>query len=336
MGDIPNNQMAAVGGIIVGLIFGMVSLKGDFCLRSAIISNSTLEQGKQILIWIIALITSVIGVYYLKTQSLFTFIGSSYRMESFNPVAILLGGFVFGIGMTMTRGCLGRHLVLGGKGNIRSWIVLLVAGLSAYATHAGILSGFRIYLEDILPIPLQQENFQIYVLIVILLIILAVGLFFSKAIVANLLHPSTILIAMVIGFCVIAGFWITEIWLYDEMDLIPVSSIRFNLPLGEAIFYLLTFNESSINFNMAVIAGVPLGSFIIALLTQKLELTGFESPSDILRYLLGGLLMGFGGVLTLGCAIGQGISGLSTLSVTSFFAIFSIVLGCLFTHRYWR
>ena len=87
-----------------------------------------------------------------------------------------------------------------------------------------------------------------------------------------------------------------------------------------------------------ILIGIVLGSLAYALASRTFRWEGFAGPEDTANHVIGGILMGFGGVTALGCTIGQGLSGISTLALGSVLAFFAIVAGSAATMKwqYWR
>ncbi len=120
---------------------------------------------------------------------------------------------------------------------------------------------------------------------------------------------------------------------FDDFDPVRFESYTFVAPTGESLMYLLTFTGSTISFGVAAVFGVILGSFLYVVLTGKFRLETFSDGGDMVRHLLGGVAMGFGGVLALGCTIGQGVTGMSTLALGSLLSLASIVFGSALTMK---
>jgi hypothetical protein len=132
---------------------------------------------------------------------------------------------------------------------------------------------------------------------------------------------------VVIGLCAVAGWFVTGVLAVDEFNPVQLASITFVAPAGESLQYLMTFTGSSINFGIAVVGGVIVGGFLMAVATGTFRVESFIDRQDLTRHLGGAMLMGSGGVLALGCTIGQGISGMSTLALGSMIAWLSILGG---------
>jgi uncharacterized membrane protein YedE/YeeE len=143
-----------------------------------------------------------------------------------------------------------------------------------------------------------------------------------------------LLSGIIIGLLIPAGWFITGNLGRDDFDPAPVASFTFIAPMGDTLSYLMTYTGASINFGIAAVLGVVAGSFLMAVATRSFRVEGFTSVEDMVRTLTGAALMGVGGVLALGCTIGQGLSGVSTLAAGSFVALGSIMIGGYYGVKY--
>jgi hypothetical protein len=142
-----------------------------------------------------------------------------------------------------------------------------------------------------------------------------------------------ILAGVAIGLIISAGWYVTGVVGFDDFDPVRLESYTFIAPIGQGLMYLQTFTGSTINFGIAAVAGVILGSFLYVIFTGKFRLETFSDRGDMIRHMLGGVFMGFGGVLALGCTIGQGVTGMSTLALGSLLSLVSIVFGSALTMK---
>jgi hypothetical protein len=242
----------------------------------------------------------------------------------------LLGGLMFGVGMVLTGGCGTRMLVLAGGGNLRSVVVFVVFGFVAYATIRGILAPARAAMMAASSINLAKQTLPLAVGGVVLLAALAFVLW--RRVPAKHLVGGAL-----IGLLVPLGYLVTGVLGGDEFEPTTVESINVTRGGGDALIYLLTWTGSKINFGIAFVGGVPVGAAIVALVQRDFELVGFEHPADMLRYALGGALMGAGGVLALGCTVGNGLTGIASLAPTSFIALPAMVLAAAAAMKWrWR
>ena len=143
----------------------------------------------------------------------------------------------------------------------------------------------------------------------------------------------SILAGVTIGLIIPAGWYVTGVVGFDDFDPVRLESYTFIAPAGESLMYLMTFTGSTIDFGVAAVGGVILGSFLYAITTGRFRLETFTDRADMLRHIYGGIAMGFGGVLALGCTIGQGITGMSTLALGSLLTLVSIIAGSVVTMR---
>jgi len=130
------------------------------------------------------------------------------------------------------------------------------------------------------------------------------------------------------------AWYVTGVIGFDDFEPTPLASFTFVAPVGESIQYLMTFTGSTINFGIAVIGGIIIGSFIAAKSSGEFRVEAFTDADDMVRHMVGGSIMGIGGVMALGCTVGQGITGMSTLAIGSVLALLSILFGGYFGMKY--
>ena len=214
-------------------------------------------------------------------------------------------------------------------------------GIVAYMTLRGLIALARVQLEsatniDLKARGLQNQNIGVMAGAVFGLKDGAARAAAAVAVAAALLvfcfkdaafrrSATNIAAGLVIGLAVVAGWVVTGVIAADEFNPVPLASITFVSPVGESLQYLMTFTGSTINFGIAVVGGVIAGSFLMAMATGTFQIESFADRNDLVRHLSGATLMGAGGVLALGCTIGQGITGMSTLALGSMIAWLSII-----------
>jgi uncharacterized membrane protein YedE/YeeE len=242
----------------------------------------------------------------------------------------LLGGAMFGVGMTLTGGCGTRLLVLSAGGNLRSVVSFLIFAFVAYATIRGVLAPARAQLSNVTTIVLAKQTLP-----------LAVGAIFvavALAFIAWRRAPVRDVIAgVLIGLLVPAGYLATGVLGADDFEPVAVESVNVTRGGGDALVYLLTFTGAKLNFGIAFVAGIFVGALVVVGLRRDFRLVGFDKPADMLRYAGGAALMGAGGVLALGCTVGNGLTGVASLAPTSFVAVPAMVLAAAATMKWrWR
>ena len=335
-----------LGAVAIGLIYGFTARLSGFCLRSAIIEAAERRAGLQTVTWLVAFALALLGTQAAAASGLIDLTGNLYVVTNLTWLSLVIGGLAFGFGMVLTRGCGGRHLVLAAGGNLRSWIVLLVLGLTAYMTLRGLLALPRTAIEEFAVIANEGGDISLGALAaaagygdagtVSLLVAVAVAAV-CLITALRLRGPYSMLRAwvpgIVIGLLIPAGWYVTGVLGFDDFEPTSPVSISFTSPVANSIQYLMTFTGDEADFGIAVVGLTIVGAFIAALFSGSFKLEGFDTPGHMLRYIGGAALMGFGGILALGCTVGAGLTGVSTLSLASIIALVSIVAGGTIGHR---
>ena len=329
-----NVQLVLWSGLAIGLLFGAVGQTTGFCLHRGLVQQFQGQQAVKLRSFALALLVAIAGTQWLAASNLVDLTKSIYWMPAFSWVLIPLGGVLFGFGMTLTNGCSARALVLMGQGNLRSVVVLLCLGVSAYATLTGILAPLRNMVSEFTRFTpsawlefFAAPNREFAIVLVIALAIFS----FWKA--TLLKHPKDLVGGTVIGLLVVAGWYATGVIGFDDFDPVPLESITFVAPVGASIQYLMIATGVNVGFDVLMVGGVLVGSCVSALLSRRFAWQGFESVSQMRRYMLGGILMGIGGALAMGCSVGQGLTGMSTLAPASVLALLGILAGSFLAQK---
>jgi len=335
---------------LVGIVFGAVVNKTNFCTMGAVSDWINMGNKGRLRAWFLAIGIATLITQVLQFKGIIDLGEAIYLTPNFGWLGSLLGGFLFGVGMTLASGCANRTLVRVGGGNLKSLVVMMVIGLTAYMTMRGLFSMFRINVIELTNINLADYGIAdqgIGTLIGsvlglerpalvrgIVAVIMGAGLIIF-AIKGNELKRNfdNMLAGVSLGLIIPAGWYITGVVGLDDFEPLRLESYTFTGPTADSLMYLETFSGSTISFGVAAVFGVILGSFLYAVLSGKFRLETFISQGDMIRHMLGGVLMGFGGVLALGCTIGQGITGMSTLALGSLFALVSIIFGSALTMK---
>jgi len=337
-------------GFAIGIVFGAVANKTNFCTMGAVSDWVNIGSKDRLRAWFLAIGVAILVTRFMGARGLIDVDQAIYRTPNFGWLGHILGGFLFGVGMTLASGCGQRTLVRLGGGNLKSLVVVLLLGISAYMTMRGLLALVRVNVIEVSNINLASSdiaNQGIDTLVGvatgmgnsstitwIVAIVLGLGLiafaFASKTFRSSF---DNILAGVVIGLIIPAGWYVTGVLGFDDFDPVRFESYTFIAPTGESLMYLLTFTGSTINFGVAAVLGVILGSFLYVVSTGKFRLETFTDRGDMLRHIFGGIAMGFGGVLALGCTIGQGVTGMSTLALGSLLSLISIIFGSALTMK---
>jgi uncharacterized membrane protein YedE/YeeE len=330
-------NIVVYAGLLIGIAYGAVGLLSGFCLMSSL--RGWWAQGDSRLIRSYALALGVaVAVTQLLAAGGTVDLGKSiYLQPSFSAPLMFFGGLLFGYGMVLSNGCGSRALVLLGRGNLRSFVVVVVLGIAAEMTLKGLLAPARIAMLQ------ASQAAPKIISLPALLSISGIGETFARTLAASVLSGALIIFAfahapfrrswgqvaagIAVGFLVAAGWYATGYLGADDFNPTPVTSLTFIAPIAEALQYVMLSTGSTLNFGIATVGGVFAGSLVTALLTGRFHWEGYQSPRHMLRSAGGAALMGAGGVMAFGCSIGQGLTGLSTLALASFVAVAGILLG---------
>jgi uncharacterized membrane protein YedE/YeeE len=355
----------------VALVMGAVVNKTNFCTMGAVSDWINMDDTGRLRAWLFAMAIATLGVAVLEWTGRITLPGDSfppYRTASFGWLRYLAGGFLFGVGMTLASGCGNKTLVRVGGGNLKSIVVLAIASIMAYLMlwtpfyeklfHPWVsattidLSAHGMNSQQLGTIVLGFAGAQASPAVNAgIALAFATVLFFVvfrsaefRGNVDNWLGGGVVGLAVLIGWYVTGGP-MGQAWKeYAEFatnvpSRVQVQSYTFISPMGDAVRYLLDPAKFTlINFGVAALAGVILGSFIYALLTRSFRIEWFVSGRDFLNHAVGAVLMGVGGVLSMGCTVGQAITGMSTMALGSILTFLAIVAGAAGTmkYQYWR
>ena len=350
--------------IVFGLavLMGAVANKTNFCTMGAVSDWVNMDDTGRLRAWLLAMAVAIVGVTVLEAAGK-AVVGTDtfppYRTANFAWLRYVLGGLLFGVGMTLASGCGNKTLVRIGGGNLKSVVVLLIAGACAYAmlwtdfydTAFGAMvsattvnlanSGFKSQsLGDLTGV----GNTIAGAVVALALIGYA---FASKDFRAS---RDNILAGIVIGAIVIGGWYVTggdlgvkwKEWaeFADTKPLrVETQSYTFISAMGDAARYVMKPTDFSlVNFGIVALAGVVLGSLLWALVSRSFRFEWFKSIGDFVNHAIGAVLMGIGGVLAMGCTVGQAITGVSTLALGSILTFIAIVAGCAATmkYQYWK
>jgi len=362
----------------IALVMGAVANKTNFCTMGAVSDMVNIGDKNRLRAWALAIAIAILGVTLMQAVGKVSFDSTfpPYRGTSFIWFENVLGGFLFGIGMTLGSGCGNKTLVRAGGGNIKSVMVFAIIAVIAYfmvnpfpgtdkTLYSELFLGWIKVFAIQLPVPqdvgalISRENPATARLWSGLILAGAVLFFVWKS--ADFRKSfDNILGGLVVGLAVVGGWYISsgiftiaadgekytllsyvQNWAFltdapgkpleAPMNL---QSYTFINPMGQALGYVSSgFPKSLLTFGVVTVAGIVLGSFLWALISKSFRIEWFASFGDFANHFVGGVLMGFGGVLGLGCTIGQGITGVSTLALGSILCLGSIVFGSALTMK---
>lgn len=369
--DLTTTQQVLLGGLGLAVIMGAVVNKTNFCTMGAVSDWVNIGDTGRIRAWMFAIAIAIAGVLILQWTGQADMSTVASNSTSFPPYLTpslawpryLVGGFLFGVGMTLGSGCGNKTMVRIGGGNIKSFFVFAMMGFGAYLMMYTNF-GYHVFLKWMIPAFIDVSSFgasnqgigsiiaAIFGFHSQALTGSAVGILVSLALVIWALKSKdfrgswdNILGGLVVGLVVVGGWWLTagpigQHWMSDIqfMDTPPAApgsqSFTFVSPSGQVFYFLSAgLKYKLLTFGMMVAIGVVIGSFLYALFTRKLRIEWFSSFTDFIRHIAGGFLMGVGGVLGMGCTIGQGVTGVSTLALGSYMTLVSIIFGSALTMK---
>ncbi len=339
--SISDTALVALIGALGGMVLGLAARLGRFCTLGAI--EDLLYQGNSVRMrmWVLAIGVAVIGNFTLIGFGWLDPAQTIYLAFAFNPLAAVLGGLTFGYGMALAGNCGFGTLARLGGGDLRSFVIVLVMGISAYVALSGPLAGLRVTLFPTPPVEGDLPGIAHLISETLDLPLAATGLITGTALVLAALlkaemraKPKAIFWGALVGLAITSG-WAGSQWVASNgFTPVPVESHTFSAPLGDTILYLMTASGSSLNFGVGSVAGVLLGAFIGSRINGQFRWEACEDHRELRRQILGGVLMGVGAVLAFGCTIGQGISAFSVLAWSAPVTMLSIIAGCAFGLRH--
>lgn len=361
-----------IGGFLLAFILGIVANKTDFCTMGAVSDWVNMGDKNRFRAWVLAIAVAIIGVMAMEwvavtDMSLTTSNETSnppYRTPNFVWLRYIVGGIIFGVGMTLASGCGNKTLLRLGAGNIKSIFVL--AAVTIGATLMIFTNfGFDVFLQWMNPVGWDVSEMGATgqdlgsvvhalsgasdaatlnaVIGAVLALLMLIWVFKSSDFRQ---HKDLLFAGLVIGAVIVGAWYLTagpmgqlvleEVEFLDERPFaLGAQSFTFIAPTAHAYQYFTGgLMPEHLTFGLVAAFGVLCGSFVYALVARKFRIEWFYSVGDFFMHLIGGLMMGIGGVLSMGCTIGQAISGASTLAMGSFVTFGSIVLGCAFTMKY--
>ncbi|MFI4952967.1 MAG: YeeE/YedE family protein [Burkholderiales bacterium] len=351
----------------LAFVFGAVANRVNFCTMGAITDVVHVGDWRRMRMWLLAIAVAIAGAAALEAAGLVDLSKTIYTTPRIAWLSYLVGGFLFGFGMTLASGCGSKTLIRFGGGNLKALVVLIMLAISAYMTLKGLFAVWRVnaldvFRWDMAPLGVARSDLGTVAaklaggggaiklgLSLAVATAIAVFVFASRDFRSS---PELVLGGIVIGAVIVGGWYVSGHLGYVAEDpktleeaFVATNSGRpesysFVAPAAYLLELLLLWSDQSklVTFGIAGVLGMAAGSAAMALATRTFRWEGFASTEDLVNHIGGGVLMGFGGVTALGCTIGQGLTGISTLAVGSIIALAAIVAGCVaaLKYQYWR
>jgi uncharacterized membrane protein YedE/YeeE len=330
-----------------GLLLGGITQRTHFCTMGAISDVVHMGDWTRARQWICAIGLAMIGFAALVDLNLINPTKTLYASARLMWLSTLVGGVMFGYGMVIASGCGNKTLVRIGGGNLKSVVVFVVMGISAFATLKGITAVLRASTVDTVFWDMPAgANLSV-------LGIPSLGYIFGAVLLLSATRHKdfwtfeNLLASLGVGGLVVAMWWVS-----GNMGFVPehpetldavylvtnsgrIEALNFVAPAAYTLDWLLFYSDASkvLSAGVVSVAGVLVGSAVSALQTKTFRWEGFADSRDLGQHLFGSVLMGVGGVTAMGCTFGQGLSGISTLSLNSVVALAAIVFGAVVSLR---
>ena len=360
---VPDAALVTGLAFALAFVFGAVAYRVSFCTMGSITDIVTFGDWRRMRMWLLAIVVAIVGTAVLQAAGQIDTAKTIYTASRVPWLSHIVGGLMFGFGMTLGSGCGSKTLIRAGGGNLKSWIVMVFLAATAYMTLKGVFAPLRVNGLDTLRFDVGAPTSDLPALAaamglpgairalvpIIVAGALAVFVFADRDFRAS---PAMIAGGIVIGAVIVGGWYVSGHLGYVAED--PqtleerfvatnsgrMESFSFVAPTAYLLELLLLWTDQSrvLTFGIAGVLGMLAGSAAVALATRTFRWEGFGSVEDIGNHVVGAVLMGFGGVTALGCTIGQGLTGISTLAIGSILTLVAIVAGCIAAVKYqmWR
>lgn len=334
-GDVSDAMLIGLIGLCGGIVLGLAARLGRFCTLGAVEDYLYQQNDTRLRMWGLAIGVAGLTAFGAAGMGGFDIARNVYWMTPWSPFGSILGGLMFGYGMSLAGTCGFGALARLGGGDLRSFVIVLVMGIAAYIMMSGPLAPLRITAMAATTPALEAQSYAQVISRLTGLPMIAAGLLMSGGIGLAALgarrfreNRTAVIWGALAGLAITSG-WIGTSWVATHGFMLqPVQSHTFSAPLGETILFLMTASGggSWISFGVASVLGVVVGSFFGSVIKGHFRWEACEDPRELKRQMLGAVCMGFGAVLAFGCTVGQGMSAFSVLSLSApvtFAAIFA-------------
>ncbi|MHA6326063.1 YeeE/YedE family protein [Roseivivax sp. CAU 1753] len=326
---------AALFGLATGLIFGVAAQRSRFCLRAAVAEFAGGRLGDRLAVWLLTFSTALVWVQGARALGLFDPAQARIMAVPGSWSGAVIGGLLFGVGMILAKGCSGRLLVLAATGNLRSVVSGLIFAVVAQMSLSGWLAPVR---DGLARIWVTEGGRNVDLLAAFglpqgsgLVLGCVIALFALELSRRQRIGAARLIFASGVGFAVAVGYGLTYALSSVAFEPVSVTSATFTGPSAHTLMFFLERNPV-LGFDVGLVPGVFLGAFLAAAVTGELKFQGFEGPTPMRHAMIGAALMGFGGMLAGGCAIGAGVTGGSIFAGTAWLALTAMWVGGMLTH----
>ena len=331
--------MAALLGLTGGLVLGLAARLGEFCTFGAIESAYMGQDQRRIRLWGIVLGVAMLCVFALDAAGQLDISQILYHRIQWNPFASIIGGLIFGYGMALSGNCGFGALARFGGGDLRALVVVIVIAVSGFFTLNGPLAPLRVFLFPTDTTNAPQGIAHLLSDItgatpILFATIIALGLIIWALLYAPLRQRKEVVFwGIAAGLAIASAFWGTSVLHEASFEEVTVRGYTFTAPLGSTLLYLMTSSGAGFGFSTGSVLGVIIGAFLGSRIKGHFRWEACEDPRELGRQVAGACLMGAGGILAIGCSIGQGVSAFSTLAYSAPVTLAAIVAGTIFGIR---
>jgi len=334
LNGIPEPLLIALIGFGGGALLGLAARLGRFCTLGAIEDYLYQQSDTRLRMWVLAIGVAGLLTFGLAGVGAVNLSANVYYLTPWSPLITVLGGLLFGYGMSLAGNCGFGALARFGGGDLRSFVIVIVMGIAAYVMMSGPLARLRQMATEATTPALETTSYASLLSQMTGLPLVWAGGALSLLITLLALGSSSFLRdrkalfwGAIVGVAVTSG-WVGTTWVATHgFTPQPVQSHTFSAPLGETILFLMTASGGGLSFGVGSVFGVLAGAFCGSLIKGHFRWEACEDPRELRRQILGAVCMGFGAVLALGCTIGQGVSAFSVLALSAPITFIAIFIG---------
>lgn len=358
--DIPSLQASVLwGAFVVSLAFGFIAQRTHFCTMGAISDIVNMGSWVRMRMWGMAVGVAMVGFHLMAWWGWIDSARTIYSSGRIIWLSAVTGGALFGFGMVLASGCGSKTLVRIGAGSLKSLVVFFVMGFAAFATMRGFVAVARVNTVDLVAFDLDTGSSIAAALASLagsdpqlttltLAILIGLGLVAWAMFDAEFRSANNVLAGAGIGLVIVAMWWVTgrlgfvaehpetleSVYLATNSG--RMEALTFTAPMAYTLDWLIYYSDKSKLLTVGVVSvfGVVAGAWVQSMLDRSFRWEGFRTTQDTALHLVGAVCMGVGGVTAMGCTVGQGLSGLSTLGLTSVITVLGIVAGALAGFRF--
>lgn len=324
--------MTTLIGLACGLVLGLAARLGDFCTLGALESAVYGGDQRRARMWGIVLGVAILATWIGSVSGLIDVDATIYHDIMWNPVASVAGGLVFGYGMALAGNCGFGALARFGGGDLRALVIVIVMGIVGFMVLSGPLAMLRtaLFPQEVAmgPQGMLADLGEIGLPPLLVVAVLSSGLvawgFASPALRAR---PTSVLWSVAVGLAVAGGLAATSLVAAHSFEPVTVEGPSYTAPIGRTLLYLMTASGGGLSFSVGSVSGVVLGALAGSVIRGLFRWEACDDPRELGRQISGAALMGIGGVVAMGCSIGQGVTGFATLAWSGPVTLAAILVG---------